>query len=1521
MSTNVDNRIVNLQMKTDQFKNAANSAIESLKRLGDNLKLAEGTKGLENIASKVRSVDLSPLSTGVDTVRAKFSALDVVGVTALANIANSAVNAGKSFVSSLTIDPIMDGFREYETKMNSIQTILTNTQSKGTTLDDVNNALAQLNEYSDQTIYNFAQMTDNIGKATAAGVGLNDAVTFVKGLVNVAAGFGVDATSMAGATQQMTQALASGTIRLQDWMSLENRGMGGEMLQNALYQTAEEMGVYVDKSKAFRYTLEQNWLSSDIFIKTMEKMANDQSLVAAATNVTSFTKLIDTMKESVGSGWAVTWENILGNKQESTALFTSINNGFSSVIGKMADYRNENLKTWKDNGGRDAVIQGFANIAKSIGNILGPLYNAFQKVINPWSSDRLLALSKGFLALTEKIKISDKTAEYMQKTFEGLLSIFKIAETLISPIIGAFSKLIGITGQGGGGLIEIFFRLTAALTGWITKLSEFLQQSGYVETSMAIIEKVADKLSYVLNELFTNGSKWLDVGIMAVKTYAEAIHSTMSDWIDEGTVAVTAGAAFVSELWTTYQPMEKLKDFIVNAFNAIQNGIKSFIEFTKDAVDKVVGFFDSIVQRVKDSNIQGIDFVNAGLFASLLLIVKKLIPFLKNFFSAAGDFKESAIGVLNELQGVLEGYQKSIKADMIQKIAIAVGILAASIFVLSKIEPDRLLPSVGALGALLGGVLVAMKLFEKFDPSEIKENLSTTILLLGLSLALVNVARAMNKLAGLSWEEIAKAMVGLAGAVGGLIVAVKMMDGAQIGPKQASAILTLSTSLLLFSAAMAIIGNLEVGTIIKSLTSIAAIMGGLSLFLNSTKNVKNAGQVGLSLIPLATSMLVLAAALAIFGHMNHGTLLQGFIVLSSLLAVFSAFGNSLKKYQGDMVNVGAGILILSGALLVLSGVLAILGNMETETLVRGLLSMAGAMVILTAALRLMPKNVTGVGGGIVALSAGMLILAAAMKVLGTLSWEQIGKGLVTIIGSIVLFGAAAALLTPVLPAMLLLAGAIAALGGAALLVGGSLMILSAGMTMFSGALIGTGFSILTALTTISAAIPVLAAALALGIVSFLSVLGYNGPAIERALISLIDAFLNTIIASTPKLIEAVVVFIQGLLDAIIELSPQIAEAIISVVKNLISVVGTLIEELLNAIIKYAPLFAEAVITFISAFLDTVNTLVPKIVDTVVTVVMSVVEALATNIPIIADLVTTSLFELITNVLTNLAEAIGPIASAIVDIITAILNAIGEGVPRIVDAMFNMVISMINGLTNTIAERTPEVRAAIKGLIAEILNQFTSIGSDMLNVGSNIIEGLKNGIRNGISSVAEAARNVASSALNAAKNFLGIHSPSREFEALGKYSDQGLARGFDRNSGIVTSAVTDLADKALGGMRRAISTISDGFNIDIDTQPTIRPVLDMSSVEQGVSGMNRLFDTNPSLTLGARVIGNVDATAASLNTSRAGNSDVISALKDLKNSISGSTNVYNVNGVTYDDGSNITDAVKTLVRAAKVERRI
>jgi tape measure domain-containing protein len=376
--------------------------MSTLDKLKQSLNFTGSAKGLENINSAAKNVNMAGLGKAVEDVRMRFSALEVMGVTALANITNSAVNAGKRMVSALTIDPIKTGLQEYETQINAVQTILANTESKGTTIDDVNQALKELNEYADLTIYNFTEMTRNIGTFTAAGVDLNTSVQAIQGIANLAAVSGSTSQQASTAMYQLSQALASGTVKLMDWNSVVNAGMGGEVFQNALKETARIHGVAIDKmiedEGSFRETLKDGWLTSEILTETLSKFtmatenlteaeieANRVKLRAmgytdkqiegifklgntatnAATKVKTFTQLWDVMKESAQSGWAQTWKLIIGDFEEAKNLLSPLADFFTGVINKMSEARNKLLES--------ALGKSFTELSKKISGIVEPI--------------------------------------------------------------------------------------------------------------------------------------------------------------------------------------------------------------------------------------------------------------------------------------------------------------------------------------------------------------------------------------------------------------------------------------------------------------------------------------------------------------------------------------------------------------------------------------------------------------------------------------------------------------------------------------------------------------------------------------------------------------------------------------------------------------------------------------------------------------------------------------------------------------------------------------------------------------------------------------------------------------------------------------------------------------------------------------------------------------------------------------------------------------------------------------------
>lgn len=512
-------------------------------KLGNGLKMAG--QGISNIFSKLNiggtiekigssfnkaTEGSNGLGKSVETVSSKFSALGIMGATALANITNSAVNAGKRLVHSLTLEPVTTGFSEYETKMNAISTILANTADDGETLETVSAALNELNVYADDTIYNFAQMTENIGRFTAAGVGLKDSVASIKGLANLAAFFGVDPVKASGAMYQMSQAIAAGKIQLMDWNSLVNANMSGEAFQKALIRTSEVMGTgaeaAIKKYGSFRESLTKGeWLTADVMVETLKQISGaykeselraqgysatqakaivDMAKQAdkSATEVRTITGMIDAMKESVQSGWAISWEHIIGDKEQATELLTGVKDAFESIITPATEARNKMLEFWNQNGGRDAVIKGLSNTFKSLGKIMGSIGDAWKEVFPSMTGPKLVELSNKFKDFTEKLKVSDSTAKKIKDTFKGVFNAFKTVGSAVISAVKAFSPLKAVFPAIGNAVLSV----TSAIGKFITSLSDALAQS-------KVFDKIADGIKGAfegIGNIFTNVSKGFD---------------------------------------------------------------------------------------------------------------------------------------------------------------------------------------------------------------------------------------------------------------------------------------------------------------------------------------------------------------------------------------------------------------------------------------------------------------------------------------------------------------------------------------------------------------------------------------------------------------------------------------------------------------------------------------------------------------------------------------------------------------------------------------------------------------------------------------------------------------------------------------------------------------------------------------------------------------------------------------------------------------------------------------------------
>lgn len=442
--SSIDERVVEMQFRNDQFEQGIKKSLISLENLKKGLNLDKSSKSLSNLESTAKNFSMKNLASDVASISDRFSTMGIIGMTALQNITNSAIATGKTLMSALTIDPVKSGFQEYETQINSVQTILANTESKGTTLDQVNAALDELNHYADMTIYNFTEMTRNIGTFTAAGVDLDTSVQAIKGIANLAAVSGSNSQQASTAMYQLSQALAAGTVKLQDWNSVVNAGMGGQVFQDALKETARVHGVAIDQmikdEGSFRETLSKGWLTSSILTETLSKFTGDlnesqlktmgytdeqiasiikmgQTANDAATKVKTFTQLFDTLAEAMQSGWTQSWEYIVGDFDQAKESLTVVSDTLSDIINNSANKRNDLLY--------DALTSNYDKFIKSV-NDAGIETTAFQDrvkaAINENGGDTD-ALVQKYGSLEKAIRAGAVSSDLLKKSLGGVANL------------------------------------------------------------------------------------------------------------------------------------------------------------------------------------------------------------------------------------------------------------------------------------------------------------------------------------------------------------------------------------------------------------------------------------------------------------------------------------------------------------------------------------------------------------------------------------------------------------------------------------------------------------------------------------------------------------------------------------------------------------------------------------------------------------------------------------------------------------------------------------------------------------------------------------------------------------------------------------------------------------------------------------------------------------------------------------------------------------------------------------------
>ena len=1035
MSKTVDEKVVEMRFDNAQFERNVTTSIGTLDKLKKALNFKDSSKSLETVSAAAKKVDMSGLYNGVETVRMKFSALEVMAVTALANITNSAVNAGKRMISALTIQPVKDGFAEYETQMNAVQTILANTQKEGTNVKMVNAALDDLNHYADKTIYNFTEMTRNIGTFTAAGVKLGTSVSSIKGIANLAAVSGSNSQQASTAMYQLSQAIAAGTVKLMDWNSVVNAGMGGQVFQDALIRTSEHLQTGAKAAIAakgtFRESLQTGWLTTEVLTQTLDQFSTaadtqeeyeaavkkfvdqgyskeeakqmaDMAKTAgdAATKVKTFSQLIDTSKESLGSGWAETWRIAIGDFEEARELWTSVSNILSDAINKSSDARNAIVKEWADLGGRTAMIDSFRNAFNALLSVTTPIKEAFNYVFPPATAKQLLKITENVRNLTAKMRLSDSAAAKLEKTFEGLFSIVSIGTKIIGGIGSAILKLA--TSKGVSSLASHLLNLGAAIGEVISKMNESIKMdsianglgkgidfiSGLLVSFLNIIDNVSDDL----NKKFK-----IDGFLGVLDTLSNAVSKTFS--------YITDNLSHFHSIFTTIG-------------SVVSKGIALIGEYISKGISWIhdnISFGDVFTGLVG-----GGLFVTATKIISLIDLIKDKI---NSLFGKKDDNKLTQIidkfgSALDSLHDSLQTFTTGIKATSLLAIAIAIGILAGSMDTLSKLSVEDIGKSLFAIASLFSMLTLSFKSLNKtLSKYNTKGLIKAAGSILILAEALKVLSKAIVTLSGLSWGGIAKGLTGVGGGLIELCSGIKAINGVKIPLSTSLALLALAESCKMLGDAMSKFGKLSWGEIAHGLIGMGGALGEFVAVLKGLNKVSGMHSIfsGGSLLIAVQSLSALASGLSKFGQMDSDSIKRGLVGMGGSLAELATVLSAIGKIAGFSSLFAAGsILAVTQGLDDIANALFKFGIMSWDAIKQGLVGMGGSLAevgtVITAVGKLAGFSSLFGSGSVLIVIQGLGDLSNAFGNFGSMSWDEIAQGLVGMGGALAEVGTVAGLL-------------------------------------------------------------------------------------------------------------------------------------------------------------------------------------------------------------------------------------------------------------------------------------------------------------------------------------------------------------------------------------------------------------------------------------------------------------------------------------------------------------------------------
>lgn len=1411
MAVEYDDKIVRMQFDNKGFESGVRSTISSLEELKASLKFSNVTTGIEQMGSSIKNISFDNLTTGIEQTIVKIPVMGTIMDQTIRNMTNSVESFVKTTLDKFSsLGNAKTGFEEYELQIGAVKTIAAST---GEDIKTINRYLEDLNKYADDTIYSFSDMTQNIGKFTNAGVKLDDAVNAIKGVANVAAVSGASTQEASRAMYNFAQALSQGSVKLIDWKSIENANMATVEFKNQLIETAVDIGTLVkdgdkyistttdltgkvstafDATSMFNESLSHQWLTTDVLVKTLNNYTDTtteigQKATEAATKVNTFHQAMDAIVEGLGSSWAQSWQYIVGDFEDATAMWTKFKDAVEGLFKPTNDARNEMLKFWATgktdrdlaieateemklhfqdlfniakrgtlgdfgNGearikalteagydyaeiqaiiddmiagnitswedlakaeaktnevqsegmtGREMALKGFSNLSTAIGKIVNAIKAAWDQIFPKKDGNRLVEISEAFMNFTEKLIISDKTAEEITRTFRGLFSIIKIGVSIIKAVTKGLGALFSAIVSGGEKSSGTFWTITAAIGDVLYTIGELLASSDTLErifvsvgtTIGSVIHAIITIISALISIVTELIAKLLGldtvefsldsvVGVFA--SASEAISGfvvSITDKIDSfGFIPVTGIETFTANVKNALSfftqesgPLHKIIDFFIAAWDKLKTGLQVIgavlapvVDFIKSKLADLVGgelTFENFINFLKDGGTLAL----LGEMVGLLHNLRKLSGDFVGVGGATKDMFEAFTGSAKAMTAKIKAATLKLLASALFQIALSIGVMVAAVWALSKMDKDDLKKGLGAFTAIMAELMIVLNQMKTAQ---------------------------------------------LAGAAGVLA--------------------SLGVGVFLLTKALLVLGKADAGEVIFGLIYMGIVLDVLtdnfSRVASTKANVEGAAK---TIIALSVAMILLLIPLKSLAKMKFWELVQGIVGIAALIAVLSISIQVMQKYgrSGNLDSVAGTLLALSFSLILLMIPMKILAGMKIDELAKGIVSILFIVGILTAAMLVLSKtNFDLAGIGMMwTIIAAIIIVNMVMIKITEIGWGDIAKAGVVILGALAIIAVFVFVLNKILydahvnELMSVLITIIALVG-----------ILGLIMIEFGKLSKGKQTKAIIGVIGIAVAIVMIAGAMAL-----LSKALSNPQAQAGAATLTVTMIALGVSVMTLAVAIAILVWCFKELNNM-RISDDLQSNMAMFGSFLLLLVENTIGGAIGAIIAAGPAVVSAIFATISLVLDELGKNIETWIEKTIGIITSVIDGIANGV----DDIVTSVVGLIDNTLQSLADnkdKIKKIAENLVVVVCAFIEGLTS--PESLGTIADTIIDFIDSLA-TMLEDEKRVNSAADSIFRFVKAVIKAIGTMVERIYSlvkeEIIDPLMEKIKTAIGDVVESA---------------------------------------------------------------------------------------------------------------------------------------------------------------------------------------